>query len=84
MDEEEIRNCNGKQINLLQIILIFKRQTVCSSKSKSENVSIEMFFTEIYTCKVVLVASGKDYISMTFFGGLTTDMMSYNFKLTQF
>lgn len=71
MDEDEIWNCNGKQIILLQIILIFKRQTVCSSKSKSKNVSTEMFFIGVYTCKVVLVTSGKDYINMIlFFVGL--------------
>lgn len=37
-----------------------------------------MFFTELYTCKVVLVASGKDDISTIIF---TTDTISCNLKL---
>lgn len=66
MEEEEIRNCYGQQINLP----VFK-QTNKLSVAQSQgltNVSSEMFFTEIYTARVVLVASGKDDISMMCFG----------------
>uniref|UniRef100_A0A8C3XGF8 Glutamate receptor n=1 Tax=Cyanoderma ruficeps TaxID=181631 RepID=A0A8C3XGF8_9PASS len=78
------KNAQLEKVNI--IILIFKRQTLCSPKSKSKNVSIEMFFLGVYTCKVVLVTSGKDYINMMlfFFCGFTTDMMSCNFTLTRF